>query len=185
MTDLAPALAALHAGLIVGLPTDTVYGIGVDPMNHHAMARLFAVKGRSGEKAIPVLAATLADARGLGLVPDAVAAYWPGALTVVVQRTPAAPRWVGDHDRNTVALRVPDHPVALEVLAAAGPLAVTSANRSGEPPASDDVAARAILGDSVAVYLEGSAPAGRSSTVVDLSGSEPVVLRPGPVEWSG
>lgn len=184
MTDLAPALAALHAGLIVGLPTDTVYGIGADPMNRHAMKRLFAAKGRSDEKAIPVLAASLADARGYGIVPDSVAAHWPGALTVVVHRTPATPHWVGDDERDTVALRVPDHPVALDLLARTGPLTVTSANRSGEPPASDDAAARAILGDAVAVYLQGSAPVGRSSTVVDLSGPEPVVVRPGPVEWS-
>jgi L-threonylcarbamoyladenylate synthase len=185
MVDLDAAIAALRRGLIVGVPTDTVYGIGVDPMNHQAMKRLFAAKGRSGDKAIPILAASLADARGLGAVPDAVERHWPGALTVVVHRTPAAPHWVGDHGRDTVALRVPDHPVALALLARSGPLAVTSANPSGEPPASDDASARAILGDAVAVYLEGSAPAGRSSTVVDLSGPEPVVLRPGPVEWSG
>jgi tRNA threonylcarbamoyl adenosine modification protein (Sua5/YciO/YrdC/YwlC family) len=103
---------------------------------------------------------------------------------VVVLRTPAVPHWAGDHDRGTVALRVPSHPVALELLRRSGPLAVTSANRSGEPPAIDAASARAILGDAVAVYLEGSSSGGASSTVVDLTGDTPVVLRPGPVEWS-
>ncbi|HLA67748.1 MAG TPA: L-threonylcarbamoyladenylate synthase [Acidimicrobiia bacterium] len=182
--NLAPALTALHFGRIIGLPTDTVYGIGVDPENHHAVDSLFAVKGRGDDKPIPILAASFADARGFGLIDDAVEQYWPGALTVVVHRTPAVPHWLGDHERNTIALRVPDNSVALALLAQSGPLAVTSANRSDEPPAVDDVAARAILGEAVAVYLVGSSPAGASSTVVDLTGPAPVVLRQGPVEWS-
>lgn len=182
--NLDQALDALRKGLIVGLPTDTVYGIAADPMNHYAVAALYRVKGRGDDKPIPVLAASLADARGFGIIDDAVAVHWPGALTVVVHRTPAVPHWLGDHDRGTIALRVPDHPVALALLARSGPLAVTSANRSGEPPALDAVTARAILGDTVAVYLGGSSPGGTSSTVVDLTGSEPVVLRRGPVEWS-
>lgn len=183
MTGIEEALAALGRGEVIGLPTDTVYGIGAAPMNHRAVESLYRVKGRGDDKPIPILAASLVDARGFGLIDDAVAAHWPGALTVVVHRTPAVPHWLGDHDRDTIAIRVPDQPVALALLARSGPLAVTSANRSGEPPATDDATARAILGDAVALYLEGSSPAGASSTVVDLTGPKPVVLRQGPVEW--
>jgi L-threonylcarbamoyladenylate synthase len=184
LMNLDPALRALREGCIVGLPTDTVYGIAVDPMNHHGVSALFELKGRRDDKPIPILAASVADARGFGHVAESVKQHWPGALTVVVPRTPAVPHWIGDHERGTVALRVPDHPVALELLAKWGPLAVTSANRSGEPPALDEASARAILGDAVSVYLEGSCPGGMSSTVVDLTGPLPVVLRPGPIEWS-
>ena len=103
----------------------------------------------------------------------------------MVPRAAAAPSWLGDPVARTIAVRVPAHRVALELLERSGPLAVTSANRSGDPAATDDVSARAILGDSVAVYLEGFAAEKRSSTVVDLSGPVPVVVRPGPIDWSG
>lgn len=177
------AIAALARGLIIGLPTDTVYGIAVDPHNRDALERLYDAKGRSTDKPVPVLAASLSDARGLGMIPPGVERYWPGALTVVVTRMPATPTWIGDPERNTVAIRIPNHPVALELLTRTGPLAVTSANRSGEPETRDDAAAREALGDLVAVYLRGVASGGAASTVVDLSGPEPVVLRPGPVAW--
>ena len=183
MTDLALALAALHRGEVIGLPTDTVYGIGVDPMQEKALHHLFHLKGRPEEKPIPILAASLADARGFGIIDAAVARYWPGPLTVVVHRMPAVPAWIGDRDRNTVAIRVPDHPVALEVLASFGPLAVTSANRSGVEPAVDDTGARAAFGNVVAAYLPGSGSGGAASTVVDLTGRKPIVIRPGPVAW--
>ena len=177
------AIEALGRGLVIGLPTDTVYGIAVDPEQRDALQRLYAVKGRPEEKPIPILAAGLSDARGMGMIPPGVERYWPGALTVVVPRMPATPAWIGDPERNTVAIRVPNHPVALEVLGRTGPLAVTSANRSGESPALDDTGARAALGDAVAVYLQGTARGGAASTVVDLTGPQPTVLRPGPVAW--
>ncbi|MEK7252852.1 MAG: L-threonylcarbamoyladenylate synthase [Actinomycetota bacterium] len=177
------ALEALMAGRVIGIPTDTVYGIGVDPMQEDALRRLYEIKGRPEDSPIPILAASLADARGLGMIDDAVGKYWPGPLTVVVRRMPETPRWIGDAARDTVALRVPDHPVALALLARSGPLAVTSANRSGEETAPDDVAARAALGDGVAVYLEGRGGGGLASTIVDLTGRQPIVIRPGPVAW--
>jgi L-threonylcarbamoyladenylate synthase len=183
MTDLTSALDALHRGLVIGLPTDTVYGIGVDPENERALRRLFAVKGRPDDKPIPILAASLPDARGFGMIDDGVERYWPGPLTVVVRRMPAVPAWIGDRHAGTVAIRVPDHPLALEVLGRFGPLAVTSANRSGEEPTVDDVTARAALGAGVEVYLPGGGGGGAASTVVDLTGRVPVVLRPGPVAW--
>lgn len=183
MTEIELAVAALSRGLIIGLPTDTVYGIAVDPYQRDALGRLHDAKGRSAEKPIPILAADLSDARGFGVIPPEAERYWPGALTVVVSRMPATPSWIGDPERNTVAIRIPHHPVALEVLARTGPLAVTSANRSGEPETVDDIAARQALGDLVAVYLRGTAGGGAASTVVDLSGPKPVLLRPGPVAW--
>lgn len=183
-TPIAQAIDALQRGLLVGLPTDTVYGVGADPFNREAVARLFAVKQRDPMTPIPVLGAdadafaAIADLSGPAAV-DAIG-HWPGGLTVVVPKSANAPEWIGD-DRGTVAVRVPDHPVALELLRAAGPLAVTSANRSGEPPARDADEARFGLGYGVAVYLEGAARLGEASTVVDLSGPEPVVLRQGPI----
>lgn len=183
MTTIAPALEALARGEVIGLPTDTVYGIGAAINSRQGVEALFELKGRGEEKPIPVLVASLSDARGVGMVDAEAAVHWPGALTVVVRRMPSVPSWVGDPDAGTVAIRIPDHPVALDLLERSGPLAVTSANRSGEPPALDDAAARASLGDAVAVYVPGNSPGGSASTVVDLTGPTPVVLRPGPVVW--
>jgi tRNA threonylcarbamoyl adenosine modification protein (Sua5/YciO/YrdC/YwlC family) len=184
---IAEALRALQRGLVVGFPTDTVYGIGVDPFDEAAMERLFEVKGRPDDKAIPILAADLDGVRRAAVVSDEVAErvarHWPGALTVVLPKADGVPEWVGDPDRGTVAVRIPDHPTALELLRRSGPLAVTSANRSGEPPALDDQAGQNMLGRGVAVYVPGVSPGGRSSTVVDLTGPDAVVLRPGPVQW--
>jgi tRNA A37 threonylcarbamoyladenosine synthetase subunit TsaC/SUA5/YrdC len=104
-----------------------------------------------------------------------------GALTLVVTPKVILAEWVGDAQASTVGLRVPDHPVLLELLAEVGPLAVTSANEAGEAETVSDVEAREVFGDRVAVYLEGIAPGGEASTVVDVSGAHPVVLRRGPV----
>ena len=108
--------------------------------------------------------------------------HWPGGLTIVLRRRRDVPVHVGDPVTGTVAVRAPDHPVALQVLATCGPLAVTSANVSGRSPAVDAVGARAALGDSVAVYLEGESDVGLPSTVVDATGDEPLVLRQGAVD---
>jgi L-threonylcarbamoyladenylate synthase len=181
------ALDALERGLVVGLPTDTVYGIGADPFREEALARLFTVKGRPESKAIPILAADIAGVRRVAdLSPDVeavVARHWPGAVTLVLPRSEGAPTWVGDPETATVAVRIPDHDVALELLDRAGPLAVTSANPSGEPPVVDGEAAETLLGERVAVYVAGVSPGGVSSTVVDLTGPRAVILRPGPVVW--
>lgn len=185
MTSVAYAAAAARGGAIVGLPTDTVYGIGVIVGDERALQGLFALKGRPSDRALPVLAA---DVDGLELVADLgphrarLAGLWPGALSVVVPKAETAPPWIGD-ERGTVAVRIPAHETALELLRATGPMAVTSANRTGSPPARDAAAAADALGDAVAAYLPGTAPGGEPSTVVDLSSLRPVVLRPGPVEW--
>jgi tRNA threonylcarbamoyl adenosine modification protein (Sua5/YciO/YrdC/YwlC family) len=185
---LDEAIAAVGAGLVVGMPTDTVYGIAADPLSPEAIRRLFVVKGRQTAKPIPILAADLDGARRVGSFDaDAVAAarlHWPGPLTLVVPRAEGLPDWVGSEALGTVGIRVPDHPVALALLSASGPLAVTSANRSGEPPAADAAAAEAALREAVAVYLPGAGAGGAPSTVVDLSGPEPRVLREGALDWT-
>jgi tRNA threonylcarbamoyl adenosine modification protein (Sua5/YciO/YrdC/YwlC family) len=167
------------------MPTDTVYGVGVDPLNESAVTRLFDLKERPEHKPVGLLVASLAQAKIIGeiegLAEQLAIAHWPGALTLVVTPRVILANWVGDSQRRTVGIRVPDHPVALQLLEACGPLAVTSANRSGGAEARDDAEARATFGDEVAVYLPGSAPGGEASTVVDATGARLVVLREGPV----
>lgn len=179
------AAAAIRAGGIVGLPTDTVYGIGVDPLNADAVERLFELKGRPAHKPVGLLAATIDQAREIGEIDDLAAAladhHWPGALTLVVTPKVILADWVGDIQLRTVGIRVPDHPVARELLAEVGPLAVTSANKSGHGEAMSDREARAIFGTDVDFYLEGTSPGGEASTVVDVTGAELSVLREGPV----
>lgn len=180
------ALVAVSAGRIVGVPTDTVYGLAVDPRQSAAIEALFELKGRPAGKPIGLLAASLADLEPLVVIPTSAGAlaarFWPGPLTLVVTSAVPLPAWLGDHDRNTVAARVPDHETARRLFAASGPLAVTSANRSGESPAVDDRAARAAFGNAVAVYLPGTCPGGTASTVVDVTVDPPRVLRKGPVD---
>ncbi|MDF1594988.1 MAG: L-threonylcarbamoyladenylate synthase [Acidimicrobiia bacterium] len=187
MTTIDAAVAAIHRGLIVGVPTDTVYGLAVDPLNTEAVAALYELKGRPDEKAIPVLVATVAQALEIVDIPpeieDMALRHWPGPLTLVLRRHVELPDWVGERERGTVAVRIPDHPVALDFLSAAGPLAVTSANRSGNPPAQDEVEARELLGSGVAVYLEGRSPGGEPSTVVDMTTNPPRLVREGPVTF--
>lgn len=179
------AIEAIRSGFVVGLPTDTVYGIGVDPRNDIAAARLFEIKGRPERKPVGLLAADIDQASEVGEIEgrakELAREHWPGALTLVVTPRVVLADWVGDAQLRTVGLRVPDHPVARQLLHAVGPLAVTSANRSGEKEAHDDREARALLGDAVAVYLPGTSPGGEPSTVVAASGGELVVLREGPV----
>ena len=179
------AVAAVLDGLVVGLPTDTVYGVGADPFDFDAVARLYELKGRPEHKPVGLLVATVDQATeiaDLGGTGRALATEnWPGALTLVVRPKVVMADWVGDRQRRTLGIRVPDHPVARELLARTGPLAVTSANESGGEETMSDVEARAVFGDRVAVYLEGTAPGGEASTVVDLTAGRPTVIRQGPV----
>lgn len=180
------ASAAILDGKIVGLPTDTVYGVGVDPFNIDAVERLFDLKGRPSHKPVGVLVATVEQAKEVGVITDEVAdlaeQHWPGALTLIVTPRVVLSDWVGDQQRRTVGIRVPDHPVARELLGLSGPLAVTSANKTGGRETMNDREARDLFGDRVAVYLEGTAPGGEASTVVDVTGTELTVLREGPVQ---
>lgn len=179
------AVAAIRAGQVVGIPTDTVYGIGADPFDLDAVALLFELKGRPQHKPVGVLVATVAQAAEIGHITDLTAGlaseHWPGALTLIVRPKVVLADWVGDEQRQTIGIRVPDHDLARELLQLSGPLAVTSANESGGREAMNDGEARQVFGDRVAVYLEGEAPGGEASTVVDATGPTLTVIRQGPV----
>lgn len=178
--------AALRRGELVVLPTDTVYGLAADAFSPEAVAALLAAKGRGRQSPSPVLAAGVDLLPALaGTVSRAVSAlaeaFWPGAVTLVCWAQPSLSWDLGDTG-GTVALRVPDHPLALEMLRACGPLAVSSANLSGRPPGRTAAEVREQLGDRVTVYLEdGPAAGGQPSTIVDATGEVPRVVRLGAV----
>lgn len=180
------AVEAVRAGEVVGLPTDTIYGVGVDPLGEGAVARLFDLKGRPKDKPFGLLVATAAQAREMAVIEGAAREiaemHWPGPLTLIVEPSVILPQWVGDYSQTTVGIRVPDHQIARELLGEVGPMAVTSANRSGGAEVMTDVDAREIFGDEVAVYLEGTAPGGAASTIIDATGADLVVLRKGPID---
>ena len=184
VVGVVQAVAALQRGQLVVLPTDTVYGLAADAFSPEAVELLLAAKGRGRDMPVPVL---VGAQRGLDGLADAVTpvmrelvrAFWPGPLTLIV---PAAPSlaWDLGETRGTVAVRMPQHPVALEVLETTGPLAVSSANRTGQPPPTTAEEAKSQLGETVAVYLEaGPTPAAVASTIIDLTGDRPQVRRAG------
>lgn len=179
---------AIADGRIVGLPTDTVYGLAVNPLDDVAVAALFNAKGRPEQKPIGILAASLEDAGMIGdldgAAGDLARRYWPGGLTLIVTPRVIMSGWVGRGQLQTVGIRVPDHRIARDFLILTGPLAVTSANRSGEPEAMDHLEAESIFGIEVEVYLHGRAPGGVASTVVDATGYPPRILRHGAIDLS-
>jgi tRNA threonylcarbamoyl adenosine modification protein (Sua5/YciO/YrdC/YwlC family) len=180
------AVNAISRGSLVVLPTDTVYGIGADAFDEAAVAALLAAKGRGRQMPPPVLVGEVATLDGLATdVPDEarklVEAFWPGGFTIILRAQPSLQWDLGDTG-GTVALRMPDHPAALALLKRTGPLAVSSANKSGSPAAQDVADAERQLGDSVAVYLDGGeAPGGVASTIVDATGPTLRVVREGAV----
>jgi L-threonylcarbamoyladenylate synthase len=183
---LAAAAAALGAGLVVGLPTDTVYGLAVDARRPGAVDRVFVAKQRPRHVELPVLVADLGQALDLaGDLPAGTRAlmegFWPGALTLVVLRRPGLTLDLGERV-DTIGLRCPDHPVARALCRAAGPLATTSANRHGEPPAQQ--AAPVAEMEGVALVLDAGRCAGQPSTVVDCTGDELRLLRQGALPWA-
>ena len=182
MTGPAEALTALAAGGLVVIPTDTVYGLAARPELPKAVGAIFRAKGRPSGKALPVLAASIEDLDPIvRLSPEArrlAGRFWPGPLTLVLPRRPGWRGELGEGASDTVAVRIPRSTVALELLAGSGPLAVTSANRSGEPPARTVEEARAALGAEVEVFVDGGPCAGRASTVLSLVGT-PQVMRVG------
>lgn len=177
------AVTAVLNGECIVLPTDTIYGIGADASSPEAVQRLLDAKERGRDMPPPVLIAEVAMLRALTEeVSDemlAIAeAFWPGALTMVVPAHPHLRMDLGDRGR-TIAVRVPDHDFTRELLRATGPLAVSSANVSGQPAATTVAAARQQLGKRVKVYLDGGeASESAPSTIVDLTGS-PRILREG------
>lgn len=178
------ASAALRRGELVVMPTDTVYGVAADAFNPGAVDALLAAKGRGRDMPVPVLVANPEMLTALvGELPAAAGAlteaFWPGALTLVVRHTPHLSWDLGDA-RGTVAVRMPDDAIALELITRTGPLAVSSANRTGHPPATTMLDARLQLGAAVAVYLDGGPrPSGTPSSIVDLTGDAPRLLREG------
>jgi len=184
---LAAALAAVKGGRLIVMPTDTVYGIGADAFDNDAVASLLAAKHRGPDYPTPIVVGSWDTVTGLVRDADArmkalVEAFWPGGLTIVTHQAPSLPWNLGD-TRGTVALRMPLHPVAIELLQQTGPMALSSANVHGQPSALSAAQAREQLGDSVSVYLDGGpATIGTSSTIVDLSGRRPRILRHGAIE---
>ncbi len=176
---IARAAELLLAGEVVAFPTDTVYGVGVAASRADRLEALFALKSRPADRRIPILVADMTQVRELDGRPDdraesAAARFWPGALTIVMNRAD-----------DTQAFRSPNHPVALELIRAAGPILATSANISDEPDtlgADEVLIAFATRQDALPAVLDGGAvPGGMASTIIDLSGERARVLREGPI----
>ena len=185
-TGLLAAANAVRAGGLVVLPTDTVYGIGADAFDPSAVGALLSAKGRGRDMPVPVLVGSWSTVDGLvqsvtAQARDLIEAFWPGGLSLVLPQAPSL-AWDLGEVRGTVNLRMPLHPVALDLLREVGPMAVSSANTTGNPPASTSEQAREQLGESVQVYLDGG-PSGEpvASTIVDLTGQRPRVLREGAI----
>ncbi|MGH3387748.1 MAG: L-threonylcarbamoyladenylate synthase [Actinomadura sp.] len=183
---IAEAASAVRRGELVVLPTDTVYGIGSDAFTPAAVTSLLEAKGRGRDMPPPVLVGTVRAASALmedlGLHgQDLIDEFWPGALTIVCRANPNLAWDLGD-TKGTVAVRMPLHDVTLQLLKETGPLAVSSANLSGAPAARDIADAEAQLGDTVSVYLDaGPAGEGEASSIVDLTGAVPRLLRAGAI----
>lgn len=175
LTGMRLARQAVAKGQLVVIPTDTVYGVGANAFSPEAVQLLLEAKGRGRQSPPPVLMPSAATMDGLAQnIPDEVRAlakaFWPGGLTIVLEAQPSLAWDLGDTN-GTVAVRVPAHPVALELLAETGPLAVSSANLTGQPAATTAAGAHDQLGARVEVYLDGGeATAGQASTIVDATG---------------
>ena len=185
---LVDAGSAIRRGDLVVMPTDTVYGVAADAFNPTAVNLLLAVKGRGRDMPVPVLVAArqMADAvvEGMSDAGRALAeAFWPGALTLVVRHTPHL-AWDLGETRGTVAVRVPDQPLALSLIEQTGPLAVSSANRTGNPAPLTAMDARLQLGAAVAVYLDAGPASAEAlpSSIVDVTGEQPRLLRAGALD---
>jgi tRNA threonylcarbamoyl adenosine modification protein (Sua5/YciO/YrdC/YwlC family) len=185
-SGIEAAVSAVRAGDLIVLPTDTVYGIGADAFTPGAVRAMLAAKGRGRAMPSPVLVGTARAAAALvenlgAFGQDLIDEFWPGALTLVFRASPTLLWDLGD-TKGTVALRMPLHPVALEVLKQTGPMAVSSANRTGSPPATTADEAERQLGEAVSIYLD-AGPCADSvpSTILDLTGAIPRVLREGAI----
>jgi L-threonylcarbamoyladenylate synthase len=183
--EISSALEILHNGGIVAFPTDTVYGLGSLAFNNVAIESIYTAKDRPIEKAIPVL---MGDMDDLDKVADSIpqmahifaSRFWPGPLTCVVPKKQTLPLAISA--TPTVAVRIPDHPHALALLRAAGPMAVTSANISGQPsPSTAEEVYRQLNGRIPIILDGGQTPGGIPSTLVDCIGDIPRILREGPI----
>jgi L-threonylcarbamoyladenylate synthase len=177
------AVKALSGGDIVGLPTDTVYGLAADPFHTGASDRLFRLKGRPRSVELPVLVSSEAQAMALCTAVPAAARllmqrYWPGPVTLVLPRRPDLAADLGEDDA-TIGIRCPAHPVPLAVCEQIGPIATTSANRHQEPALTTAQQVAEVLGAELVLVLDAGTCDGLPSTVVDCTGEEPKVLREG------
>jgi L-threonylcarbamoyladenylate synthase len=178
IVDVEMAAAALVAGTVVAIPTDTLYGLAADVGNPEAVETIFNLKQRPRDVQMPVLVADVPQARGLAVIPSdrverVLSAFWPGALTVVLDRLDGT---------GTVGLRCPDSEVVRDLCRRVGPLACTSANLHGAPPLTTADAVIGAFGDVVPV-IDGGSLAGEPSTVVDFTGPEPKLLRQGAIPF--
>ena len=184
MSTLEETAEALVSGGLAVIPTDTVYGLAAHLDRPDTIASIFAAKGRPPEKPLPVLGASVEQLTAVAIFDDRArklaARFWPGPLTLILPRAKGFDIDLGGDETRTVGVRVPKEPRTLELLRNVGPLAVTSANRSGEAEATTIDQARAALGDDVAVYLDGGRCVGAPSTIVFLVG-ERRLLREGPI----
>ena len=183
--QLQPALDVLKNGGIVAFPTDTVYGVGALAFDNAAIESIYTAKDRPLEKAIPILIGDLKDLEVIGLnIPDMAlrlaARFWPGPLTCIIPKQPSLPSAVSA--TQTVAVRIPNHPDALALLRAAGPMAVTSPNISGrQSPISVQEVYDQLNGRIPLILDGGNTPGGIPSTLVDCTGETPIIFREGPV----
>jgi tRNA threonylcarbamoyl adenosine modification protein (Sua5/YciO/YrdC/YwlC family) len=183
-TAIADAAAAIRRGDLVVMPTDTVYGVAADAFSPNAVRKLLDAKGRGRDVPVPVLVGSWRTVNGLveslpDSAKDLIAAFWPGPLTLVLRQGSGLTWDLGD-TKGTVAVRMPLHPVAIELLTETGPLAVSSANKHSLPPPVTALEAESQLGPSVAVYLDGGAAEDRTpSTILDMTGDKPRILREG------
>jgi tRNA threonylcarbamoyl adenosine modification protein (Sua5/YciO/YrdC/YwlC family) len=183
---ITAAVEAVERGDLIVMPTDTVYGIGADAFKSWSVNALQNAKGRGRETPVAVLVGARSSLDGLvyglpAVARDLVEAFWPGGLTIVVEHATSL-QWDLGETGGTVGVRMPLHPVALEVLRQTGPMAVSSATKTGEPPALTAAQARDQFSYGVSVYLEaGESPDPVASTVIDVTGTRPRILRPGAI----
>ncbi len=182
------AVRWLSDGRLVGYPTDTLYGLACDPRDGRALDRLFRVKGRPAGLTVSLIAGNRAQVDDVGVLTALghrlAECFWPGPLTLVIAAHEALDRRLLG-DGNSVAVRVPDHPIAAGLATAFGyPVTATSANRTGEPPSTTADAVVATFGVELALVLDGgSTPGSQPSTIIDVRGATPVLLRAGVVPW--
>jgi L-threonylcarbamoyladenylate synthase len=184
--NIQKAIACIKNEEVVGIPTETVYGIGVDPLSQAAVDKIFNLKEREENKPLSILVHSFHDLIKLKIiskVPEIVELYWPGPLTIIVESELNFADGVGTKNPNSIGVRVPDNELTLELLKKTGPLAVTSANISGQEDITNERDAEALFGDKIGHYLQGSALHGSGSTIVDFRDEEFKVIREGPLKW--
>ena len=180
------AQRAIDNDEVIGLPTETVYGLAVNPYSETAVKKLFELKEREDNNPISLLVDSYKTFKTLDIVSyyeELLSIYWPGPLTVVVETNERFANGIGTSNPNSIGVRVPDHKVAINFLKQTGPLAVTSANKAGEKETTSHHEAKHIFNKSVEFYIEGSSTINQASTVVDLRVPGGKILRKGSVLW--